>query len=142
MTLPSLEVVLIAARAVFLVASFVVAAVTFASWRRATQAQTEALLAAQAELLQRLTSLEAHVDATKLSVSQLGERIERPQQVASSVASAPPGYQIAIRLARSGASAQELTSGCGLSIHEAELIQRLHGPQRSRGGRGAQPHAA
>jgi hypothetical protein len=45
-------------------------------------------------------------------------------------AAAPaPGYQIAIRLAKGGASREELISGCGLSIHEAELVHRLHAPQ-------------
>jgi hypothetical protein len=38
-----------------------------------------------------------------------------------------PGYQIAIRLAKSGASREELVAGCGLSLLEAELVQRLHG---------------
>lgn len=33
----------------------------------------------------------------------------------------------AARLAKSGASVEELTKNCGLSIGEARLIQRLHG---------------
>jgi len=34
---------------------------------------------------------------------------------------------MAIRLARSGASREELMQSCGLSQGEAELVQRLHG---------------
>jgi len=54
----------------------------------------------------------------------MGERLERPQQLASAPAAAAPGYQIAIRLAKGGASREELISGCGLSINEAELVHR------------------
>ncbi len=129
MTVPSVEMLLIAGRAVFLVFSFVLAAVAFTRWRRAAQAQTGQILANHQVVLQRLADLEARMDATQVSVSQLGERIERPQQLASTSIAPSPGYQIAIRLAKGGASPDELMSGCGLSTHEAELIHRLHSPQ-------------
>jgi len=80
-------------------------------------------------VLQRLADLEARVAATNVAVSQLGERVERPQQLAAAPAAASPGYQIAIRLAKGGAPREELISKCGLSIHEAELVHRLHAPQ-------------
>ena len=137
MTVPSLEMLLLAGRAVFLVFSFVLAAVAFTGWRRAAAAQTGRILANHEALLQRLAHLEARIDATKLSVSKLGERLERPQTVASTVATPAPGYQIAIRLARGGASQEELISGCGLSTHEAELICRLHGPPAAKGTKSA-----
>lgn len=127
--MPSLEIWLIAGRAVFLIFSFALAAVAFIRWRRAIQSQTQQLLASQEVLLHRLADLEARVDATNVSVSKLAERLERPQQVASPQAAPSPGYQIAIRLARSGASREELVSQCGLSTHEAELVHRLHAPQ-------------
>ena len=44
---------------------------------------------------------------------------------------ASPGYQMAIRLAKNGASREDLMAGCGLSLAEAELVQRLHGAGRS-----------
>jgi alkylation response protein AidB-like acyl-CoA dehydrogenase len=145
MSVSSVELILIAARAVFLLFSFIVAAITFTRWRRATLAQTERVLAHQELMLQRLAELEAHAAATNAAVSRLGERIERPQQLASQGNSPSPGYQIAIRLAKGGASREELISGCGLSIHEAELVQRLHGPQAAGSGRkasGPRAHAA
>jgi alkylation response protein AidB-like acyl-CoA dehydrogenase len=129
MTVPSVEMLLIAGRAVFLLFSFVLATLAFIRWRRATLAQTEVLLANHNIVLQRLADLEARVDATQVSLSRLGERLERPQQVASPTAAPAPGYQIAIRLAKGGASREELISGCGLSTHEAELVHRLHAPQ-------------
>ena len=67
MTVPSIDMLLIAGRAVFLVFSFVFAAVAFTAWRRATQQQTEHLLSHTDLVLQRLAHLEARVDATKLT---------------------------------------------------------------------------
>ncbi len=126
---PSVVVLFLIGRAVFLVFSFVLATIAFIRWRRATLAQTELVLANHAVVLQRLAELEARVDATNVTVSQLGERIRKPQQVASPAPVATPGYEIAIRLARSGATREELISGCGLSASEAELVLRLHAPQ-------------
>lgn len=127
MNLPSAEFLLVAGRAVFLVFSFVVAAVSFTAWRRATRRQTAEVLSQSQLVLQRLAELEARVDATRSAVAQLGERLERPAAPAPSH-SPSPGYQIAIRLARGGASREELMSGCGLTLAEAELVRRLHGP--------------
>jgi alkylation response protein AidB-like acyl-CoA dehydrogenase len=131
MTVLSVEMLLIAGRAVFLLFSFTLATVAFIRWRRATQAQTEVVLANHGIVLQRLADLEARVDATQVAISRLAARPERPQQLASPTAApaSAPGYQIAIRLAKGGASREELISGCGLSSHEAELVQRLHAPQ-------------
>lgn len=130
MTLPAndlttFEIIFATGRAVFLLFSFIIAAVTFTAWRRATRTQTEQVISQTNTVLQRLASLEARVDATKVTVSELGERLERPAAVPS--AGSSPGYQMAIRLARNGASREDLMAGCGLSLAEAELVQRLHG---------------
>jgi hypothetical protein len=129
MTLPaidpkSFEFLFVVGRAVLLLFSFIVAAVTFTAWRRATRVQTEQVLSQTNTVLLRLAELEARVDATKITISQLGDRLERP---AAPAASHSPGYQMAIRLAKGGASREELMAGCGLSLAEAELVQRLHG---------------
>lgn len=127
MNLPSADFLLIAGRAVFLVFSFVVAAISFTGWRRATRRQTAEVLAQTQIVLQRLAELEVRVDATRAVVTALNERLERPAGPVPAH-SPSPGYQIAIRLARSGASREELMSGCGLTLAEAELVKRLHGP--------------
>ena len=145
MTVPSVEMLLIAGRAVFLVFSFTLAAVAFTRWRRAAQAHAAQLQAQHEVVLRRLADLEGRIAATNVAVSQLGERLERPQQLASAPAAAAPGYQIAIRLAKGGASREELISGCGLSINEAELVHRLHAPQAKASVRKSlpgHPHAA
>jgi hypothetical protein len=112
--------------------------VAFIRWRLTAQAHTAQLQANHEVVLRRLADLEARVSATNVAVSQLGERIERPQQLTSAPAAAAPGYQIAIRLAKGGASRDELISGCGLSINEAELVHRLHAPQARSSAR--KPH--
>jgi len=85
------------------------------------------------ERARRIADLEARIDATHVTLSKLGERLGRPQQTPSvpSAASTSPGYQIAIRLAKSGAAREELVSKCGLSTHEAELVHRLYAPKQS-----------
>lgn len=129
MNLPSLEFLLIAGRAVFLVFPFAVAAISFTAWRRATRRQTAEVLAQTALVLQRLAELEARVDAVRGSVTALGEHLDRPAAPAHAPTPPSPGYQIAIRLARGGASREELMTGCGLTLAEAELVRRLHGPR-------------
>ncbi len=126
MTLPPLDLLLIGGRAVFLLFSFIIAAVTFTRWRRATRSQTEEVLARTDLILQRIAQLEARLDATHACVTQLAERVDNPRSLAATANLGPPGYQMAIRLARSGASREELMAGCGLSMNEADLIQRLH----------------
>ena len=133
---PSVELLFLIGRAVFLVFSFVLATIAFSRWRRATLAQTELVLANHAVVLQRLAELEARVDATNVTVSQLSERIRKPQQVASPQPVATPGYEIAIRLAKSGATREELICSCGLSASEAELVHRLHAPQSRKSPKG------
>ena len=51
MNLPNIEFYLILGRAVFLVFSFALAAVTFTAWRRATRRQTEQVLAQNRSLI-------------------------------------------------------------------------------------------
>lgn len=126
--MPSIEMWLIAGRAVFLIFSFALATAAFIRLRSTTLSHTRQLLAGHETLLARLSDLEARLDATNVCISKLGERLERPQ-LPSSPAAASPGYQIAIRLARSGATREELAQQCGLSANEAELVHRLHGPQ-------------
>ena len=129
MTLPSLEILLIAGRAVFLLFSFIIAAITFTAWRRATQAadRTGASQQTSRSCSGSPRSRRAWM-RRRSAVTQLGERLDRPRHGRPGHrAVTSPGYQMAIRLARSGASREELMSGCGLSLGEAELVQRLHG---------------
>jgi alkylation response protein AidB-like acyl-CoA dehydrogenase len=142
MSVSTVDLILIAGRALFLVFSFVLAAVAFIRWRQVIREQTAQASAQHATVLQRFADLEARVAATNVSISRLGERVDRPQQLASPATAPVPGYQIAIRLAKGGASREELISGCGLSTHEAELVHRLHAPPSRASARKSRPHAA
>lgn len=118
-------------RAVFLVFSFVLAAVTFAAWRRAAIRQSEQSRAHGAEVLKRLEGLDAGLAAVTSLIGQVTETLERSTRAEATGARALSGYPIAIRLARSGASAPELVSTCGISHSEADLVCRLHGASRA-----------
>jgi phage-related tail protein len=133
---------LLVGRAAFLVFCFALAAVTFTRWRRASEAQTELFFEQNMKLLQRLTSLEAQLAAshtqlvsTRDEVATLAGRLAQEgeqRRTPAPAQGAVPSYQIAIRLARSGAPREELMTSCGLSRQEAELVQRLHAPARAK----------
>jgi|SRR5579871_2131472 len=133
MTMPSCETLLPLGGGVFALLSLLMTSASFIFWRRAAAADGAQLRAALENVSRRLAALETVMDATKISVSDLGERFTQLQQVTSPVTAAAAGYQAAIRMARSGAGLQELIASCGLSTTEAELIQRLHGPGGRRG---------
>ena len=142
----SFDQALLIGRAVFLVFSFVLAAVAFTRWRRASERTTELFFEQNTSLLKRLNTMEeqltashaqlaearAEITAIATHTASLAERLEDSEQRRTSApaATTAPSYQIAIRLAKSGAPREELMSSCGLSRQEAELVQRLHAPPR------------
>ena len=105
-----------------------------AAWRRHCMARLQgerardaAIAAVRDEVRSQsamLVTLAAHVDRL------------REDQVASArfgsghAAGAEAGYELAIRLATHGASAQELVAACGLKSEDARLLLRLHGGAR------------
>jgi Protein of unknown function (DUF2802) len=123
---------LLAGGGAMMVLAFAFAAITFDGWRRATRRQSQHILSHSESLQQQLTALDAHMTS---AIRRLDERIERQHHSSGQLSGAPaPGYQIAIRLARSGASREELMSSCGLSLGEADLVRRLHGAMQGAGG--------
>lgn len=141
-----LDLALIIGRAVFLVFCFVLATVAFTRWRKAAERTTDLFFEQNTALLQRLHAVEEQLVSNQAQLTDAREKIaafatvadnlvERLQDSEQRRTSAPaaataPSYQIAIRLARSGAPREELMSSCGLSRQEAELVQRLHAPAR------------
>jgi hypothetical protein len=123
----TIELALIAGRALFLVFSFVLAAVTFTRWRRSTQRSTEQIMIQNSLVLERLAAIEERVAAANFRVAELATQLHGELRAAAPAASdTQPRYQTAIRLAREGASRDELISSCGLSRQEAELVLRVH----------------
>jgi len=81
-------------------------------------------------VLKRLDGLDARLVAERNQIAHLAEALEHSTRAEAAGNRAQSGYPIAIRLARSGASAQELVATCGISANEAELVCRLHGSPR------------
>jgi hypothetical protein len=137
---------LLIGRAAFLVFCFALASVAFTRWRKASERTTELFFEQNTLLLKRLTALEEQLGANQAQLTEarneiatlatsaagLAERLDDSEQRRTSApaATTAPSYQIAIRLAKSGAPREELMSSCGLSRQEAELVQRLHAPPR------------
>jgi len=123
----TLDQYLLIGRAVFLVFSFVLAAVTFAAWRRVATRQAELSNAHDADMVKRLDCLDARLIASRNAIAQISETLERISRKEVSGNRSLAGYPIAIRLARGGAGVDELVATCGLSPNEAELVCRMHG---------------
>jgi Protein of unknown function (DUF2802) len=127
----SLDVALIAGRAVFLVLGFVFAAIAFTRWRRTAERNSERFAEQNTALRAQLAKMEESLAEAHRKLDALGEQREGESRRAVAGGTSAPSYQIAIRMARSGASRDELMASCGLTRQEAELVLRLHAPARA-----------
>jgi hypothetical protein len=127
----SIELALIAGRAVFLVFSFVIAAVTFTRWRRGAQRNSEQLMVQNNLILERLAAIEERVASATFRVAELATQLQGELRATSAASDAQPRYQTAIALAREGASRDELIVSCGLSRQEADLVLRVHASKQA-----------
>lgn len=132
-TIPSLplDTILYVGRAAFLVFSFALATIAFVRLRgsieqrrRDAERDAQHISTLLAGMLERFEALEARLAATEPRLAAIGEQIEI--HLKTSAAASSRNYAVAIRLARSGAQAQEIAEACGLARHEAELVVRLH----------------
>ncbi|MDY0065872.1 MAG: DUF2802 domain-containing protein [Steroidobacteraceae bacterium] len=126
---PSLETLLIVLRGAMLIGAFWVFALAFIRWRRADERESERLRAQLDKTFSELRSLHETIAVMSARLDALGERAETEARVAPATTPAARGYDLAARLARNGADAEQLVSACGLTRHEAELLTRLHGRQ-------------
>jgi hypothetical protein len=129
----SIELALLAGRAAFLIFCFVLASITFTRWRRTARAQSEHILTQTTLFLERITAVEQRFTAVEDRFTALDGRIqifsqtlEGATRLTTAGAGAAANYEVAIRLARSGASVEALVESCGLSRHEAQLVRRIH----------------
>jgi len=115
-----------------------VAAGLLALWR----CRARGALGAVEALSRQLAALRAENGAQSATLVALAARFDELQrQLATDAryATTPTGgasasaYELAIRLARGGATVEELVAGCMISRHEAELTLRLHGPANRTG---------
>lgn len=127
----SLDVALIAGRAVFLVVCFALAAITFSRWRRASDRNAERFAEQNTALLAQLANMEQSLAEAHRKLDALSEHREGESRRVVAGGTSAPSYQIAIRMARSGTPRDELMASCGLTRQEAELVLRLHAPARA-----------
>jgi Protein of unknown function (DUF2802) len=122
---PSLETMMVVGRALLLFGAFWVFALAFTRWRRADERATAALHAKFDRAFSELRSLHETVSVMSARLDGMSERSEMESHRAP--ASSQRGYDVATRLARNGASVDEMIANCGITRHEAELLARLHG---------------
>ena len=149
-TLPSLELLLIAGRAVALVLGLLIFAWAFRHWRRAAMRDTQRVfeqldlvrseLLIMKEVMHHTTHKEGQSNGGPNSnygnYSSRRNAAPSTSERATTFDARPPiapmnntarGYEIAARMARNGAGKDELIRNCGITSHEAELLVKLHG---------------
>ncbi len=110
--------------ALVVVAGILIAAVFSARLKRAVGAQAGEILGRSAQLTDQIGQLTTALAAADARIVTLASRLD--EQSRSTQGAAPTSYNVAIRLARSGASRQELMTTCGVTQQEADLVLRLH----------------
>jgi hypothetical protein len=123
-----LEWWLIGARAAALAIGFMILTAVLLSWRRTQRRDTQRLFEQLDIALAEIRSLGESNLTLGARLDEVIKRMEAPVRSlpAPAATSGVRGYEIAARMARNGASADELIQSCGLTRHEAELLIRLH----------------
>lgn len=129
---PSLDIVLIVLRALLLIGAVCVFALAFIRWRRADEQSNVRLQQQLERAFGELRSLHETVSVMSARLESMSERAEVDARLAPAAATGHQrGYDMATRLAKNGADADELVTTCGITRHEAELLVRLHGAGRN-----------
>ena len=125
---PSMEVVLIAARAVLLIGAFWVFALAFTRWRRADERESQQLRAQFERAFNEMRGLHETVSVMSARLEAMSERAETDSRRPQITAATPQarGYDLAMRMAKNGSAVEDLVANCGITRHEAELLTRLH----------------
>ncbi|HEX3836849.1 MAG TPA: DUF2802 domain-containing protein [Steroidobacteraceae bacterium] len=110
--------------AMVILAGILIAVVVAARLRRLATLQSRQILDGSAWLAEQLEQLGAALAVTDARIATLAARLDEQSRTAQG--GGPTSYNVAIRLARSGASRQELISTCGVTQQEADLVLRLH----------------
>ena len=133
-----IEFVWMGARALMLAAAFLGFAWALMRMRREHAEQLDRVHEGQRALIAQIHTLSERTSALATLVASLPRPAER------SVDAPPPhqrrevssvrSYETARRLARSGASVEEIVATAGLATSEARLLRRLQGAESQRGG--------
>jgi hypothetical protein len=129
---------LTAVRATVIVAAFVALAWALRRMRRESAEQFARLHSAQQQARAEVQALSERITALATLVAAFPARVvERPVETPAPPmprreASPVRSYETAHRLARSGATVEEIMATCGMAGTEARLLRRLHGAAASR----------
>jgi hypothetical protein len=105
-------------------ALLLIAGVFTALIKRSATRQSREILDSSSQLAQQLEQLQGALAAADARVAALAAWLDEQSRTAQGASST--SYNVAIRLARSGASRQELVTTCGVTQQEADLVLRLH----------------
>ena len=120
-----------AARAGMLAIALLLLTVALLRWRGAGRRDMQELLAQMQESRGQTHMLAELAQQLAGQVAALQTRIEDRQQLQMAAAGgAQRGYELALNLARHGADPEDIVSATGVTRHEAQLLTRLHNPDR------------
>jgi hypothetical protein len=132
------DVWLLGARAFVLLAAFAAFGWALLRMRREAADQLDKVQAAQRDLTAQTTALSERVAALATLVASLPRQVEAVSEPPPPPRSSAPrrdsgvrSYETAKRMARSGASVEEIVATCGVAGTEARLLRRLHGAAQS-----------
>ena len=131
MMFESNEMLFFVGRAAILVVAFLTFAVVFGRWRRAGERDMQRLLG-DVELLAQRDPRPRRPGQRAFPADLRGwPNNSRPAHSLSAAAAGngPRGYELALRLARSGAAIEDIAETSGVTRPEAQLLARLHGPE-------------
>jgi hypothetical protein len=131
----SLELTLTLALSLATTLAFLAAAWVFRRWRQKAECDAQRMFE-QLDLIRAEVMLLAdRIHGMEVAAPVVREQRPAPVEIKAPPVSnspAPRGYEVAARLARGGATCEELISSCGLSRHEAELLMRLNKAETAR----------
>ena len=110
--------------AIIVLAGILVTALFAERVKRAVTNQSREILGSAAWLAEQIDQLGAAQSVTDARVAALAARLDEHSRTTQGTGST--SYNVAIRMARSGASRQELMTTCGVTQQEADLVLRLH----------------
>ena len=110
--------------AIIVLAGIVIAAFFAARVKRSVTGQSREILGSAAWLAEQIDHLGTALSVTDARVAALAARLDEHSRTTQGTGST--SYNVAIRMARSGASRQELMATCGVTQQEADLVVRLH----------------
>src|SRR4051812_26184501 len=122
------------ARVAVIVAAFAAFIWALRRMRQESAEQLERLAASQCQARADIQALGEKLSALSTLIAAIAARLEQrpaaappPPPVSRREASPVRSYETAHRLARSGASEEEIVATCGVALSEARLLRRLHG---------------